>query len=81
MLTPPTNPNSNRWYDREHLEEDVSRSRAFRGPALHRARSEPEILSLYSTQTFEVLDSPAYREALANQDRMVEGQYRALPQQ
>ena len=27
----------------------------------------PKYLSLYSTETFEVLDSPAYRTALANQ--------------
>ena len=28
---------------------------------------DPKYLSLYSTETFEVLDSPAYRTALANQ--------------
>jgi hypothetical protein len=56
----------NRWYDREHLEE-----RAI--PGFLEARryvahdGNPKYLSLYSTETFEVLDSPAYRTALANQ--------------
>ena len=58
----------NRWYDREHLEERVAI------PGFMEARryvadegSMPKYLSLYSTETFEVLDSPAYRNALANQ--------------
>jgi hypothetical protein len=58
----------NRWYDREHLEERVAI------PGFIEARryvidegSMPKYLSLYSTETFEVLDSPAYRKALANQ--------------
>src|SRR6202034_814621 len=58
----------NRWYDREHLEERVAI------PGFIEARryvieegSMPKYLSLYSTETFEVLDSPAYRQALANQ--------------
>jgi hypothetical protein len=58
----------NRWYDREHLEERVAI------PGFIEARryvredgSLPKYFSLYSTETFEVLDSPAYRAALANQ--------------
>src|SRR5579863_10525660 len=58
----------NRWYDREHLEERVAI------PGFIEARryvaeesSMPKYLSLYSTETFEVLDSPAYRAALASQ--------------
>jgi hypothetical protein len=31
--------------------------------------AQPKYLSLYSTATFEVLDSPAYRTALANQTK------------
>jgi hypothetical protein len=58
----------NRWYDREHLEERVAiegfvearRYVAVEGPM-------PKYLSPYSTETFEVLDSPAYRKALASQ--------------
>ena len=34
---------------------------------MSRMTAEPKYLSLYSTETFEVLDSPAYRTALANQ--------------
>jgi hypothetical protein len=58
----------NRWYDREHLEERVAI------PGFIEARryvaiegSMPKYLSPYSTETFEVLDSPAYRKALASQ--------------
>ena len=57
----------NRWYDREHLEERVAI------PGFLEARryvvhdGKPKYLSLYSTATFDVLDSPAYRTALANQ--------------
>lgn len=58
----------NRWYDREHLEERV----AIEGFVEARRyvadeSSMPKYLSLYSTETFEVLDSAAYRKALANQ--------------
>lgn len=58
----------NRWYDREHLEERVAidgfiEARRY----VIDEGSTPKYLSLYSTETFEVLDSPAYRKALANQ--------------
>ena len=58
----------NRWYDREHLEERVAIEgfvEARRYVAIE--GSMPKYLSPYSTKTFEVLDSPAYRKALANQ--------------
>src|ERR1700731_3097255 len=58
----------NRWYDREHLEERVAIDgfiEARRYVAIE--GSMPKYLSPYSTETFEVLDSPAYRKALANQ--------------
>src|ERR1700755_790366 len=57
----------NRWYDREHLEERVAIEGFIeaRRYVAHEARAK--YLSLYSTETFEVLDSPAYRTALANQ--------------
>ena len=58
----------NRWYDREHLEERVAIDGLPRSAALCRAcTASPKYLCLYSTETFEVLDSPAYRTALANQ--------------
>jgi hypothetical protein len=58
----------NRWYDREHLEERVAiegfiEARRY----VSEEGSMPKYLSLYSTETFEVLDSPAYRAALASQ--------------
>ena len=58
----------NRWYDREHLEERVAiegfiEARRY----IAEEGSMPKYLSLYSTETFEGLDSPAYRTALANQ--------------
>src|ERR1700704_5942995 len=46
----------NLWYDGEHLEE--------RRYVAHAA--SPKYLCLYSTETFAVLDSPAYRTVLAN---------------
>jgi hypothetical protein len=58
----------NRWYDREHLEERVAIDgfiEARRYIAIE--GSMPKYLSPYSTETFEVLDSPAYRKALASQ--------------
>jgi hypothetical protein len=67
----------NRWYDREHLEERVAidgflearRYVAHSGVALRAmpdTRVPPKYLCLYSTAELNVLDSPAYRKALAN---------------
>jgi hypothetical protein len=60
-------PEFNRWYDREHLEERVAIEGFVEARRYIAHAASPKYLSLYSTQTFEVLDSPAYREALANQ--------------
>jgi hypothetical protein len=57
----------NRWYDREHLEERVAIDGFLEARRYIAHQASPKYLSLYSTQTFEVLDSPAYRTALANQ--------------
>src|SRR5215207_8364212 len=57
----------NRWYDREHLEERVAIEGFVEARRYVAHDSNPKYLSLYSTETFEVLDSPAYRTALANQ--------------
>jgi hypothetical protein len=57
----------NRWYDREHLEERVAIEGFIEARRYVADESSmPKYLSLYSTETFEVLDSPAYRAALAN---------------
>lgn len=57
----------NRWYDREHLEERVAIEGFLEARRYVAYDGKPKYLSLYSTATFEVLDSPAYRTALANQ--------------
>ncbi|WP_213288485.1 DUF4286 family protein [Bradyrhizobium sp. sGM-13] len=57
----------NRWYDREHLEERVAIDGFLEARRYVAHDGNPKYLSLYSTKTFEVLDSPAYRAALANQ--------------
>ena len=57
----------NRWYDREHLEERVAIPGFLEARRYVAHDGNPKYLSLYSTETFEVLDSPAYRSALANQ--------------
>ena len=57
----------NRWYDREHLEERVAIPGFVEARRYVAEEASPAYLSLYSTETFEVLDSPAYRKALASQ--------------
>jgi hypothetical protein len=57
----------NRWYDREHLEERVAIDGFLEARRYVAHEGKPKYLSLYSTATLEVLDSPAYRTALANQ--------------
>jgi hypothetical protein len=57
----------NRWYDREHLEERVAIEGFVEARRYVAHAASPKYLSLYSTLSFEVLDSPAYRTALANQ--------------
>jgi hypothetical protein len=57
----------NRWYDREHLEERVAIEGFLEARRYVAHEGNPKYLSLYSTETFEVLDSAPYRTALANQ--------------
>ncbi|WLB56193.1 DUF4286 family protein [Bradyrhizobium japonicum] len=57
----------NRWYDREHLEERVAIEGFLEARRYVAHAANPKYLSLYSTATLEVLDSPAYRARLANQ--------------
>ncbi|UPK05984.1 DUF4286 family protein [Bradyrhizobium sp. 170] len=57
----------NRWYDREHLEERVAIDGFLEARRYVAHDGNPKYLSLYSTEAFEVLDSPAYRAALSNQ--------------
>ena len=57
----------NRWYDREHLEERVAIEGFLEARRYIAHQGAPKYLSLYSTETFEALDSATYRTALANQ--------------
>jgi hypothetical protein len=57
----------NRWYDREHLEERVAIEGFLEARRYIAHAASPKYLSLYSTETFEVLDGAAYRAALARQ--------------
>lgn len=57
----------NRWYDREHLEERVAIDGFLEARRYVAHAANPKYLSLYSTETVGVLDSPAYRARLADQ--------------
>ena len=56
----------NRWYDREHLAERVAIEGFVEARRYVAVDAAPKYLALYSTQSFDVLSSPAYRAALAN---------------
>jgi hypothetical protein len=56
----------NRWYDREHLIERVAIDGFLEARRYVAHQGSPKYLCLYSTETFEVLDSPAYRIVLMN---------------
>ena len=60
-------PEFNRWYDREHLEERVAMPGFLEARRYVAVDGNPKYLSLYSTETIEVLGSPFYLNALANQ--------------
>jgi hypothetical protein len=59
-------PDFNRWYDREHLEERVAIEGFLEARRYIAHTGNPKYLFLYSTKTIDVLDSPAYRARLAN---------------
>ena len=54
----------NRWYDREHLIERGAIDGFLEARRYVAHQGSPKYLCLYSTETFEVLDSVAYRKAL-----------------
>jgi hypothetical protein len=57
----------NHWYDREHLAERVAIPGFVEARRYVAVDAAPKYLGLYSTENFDVLDSDAYRTALANQ--------------
>src|ERR1700686_2771728 len=65
-LDPPDEAEFNRWYDREHLLERVAIDGFLEARRYIAHQGSPKYLCLYSTRTFDVLDSPAYRAALTN---------------
>ena len=65
-IDPSDETNFNRWYDREHLEERVAIDAFLEARRYIAHQGAPKYLCLYSTETFDVLDSAAYRAALAN---------------
>ncbi len=56
----------NRWYDREHLEERVAIEGFIEARRYVSEDGAPKYLFLYSTETIDVLNSPAYKARLAN---------------
>ncbi len=56
----------NLWYDGEHLQERVAIDGFLEARRYVAHAASPKYLCLYSTETFAVLDSPAYRTVLAN---------------
>jgi len=59
-------PDFNRWYDREHLEERVTIDGFLEARRYVAHTGSPKYLFLYSTKSIDVLDSPAYRARLNN---------------
>ena len=57
----------NNWSDREHLPERVGIPGFVDARRFVSTVNANSYLSLYQTETFEILDSAAYRQALANQ--------------
>jgi hypothetical protein len=65
-IDPPDEAEFNRWYDREHLLERVAIDGFLEARRYIAHAGSPKYLCLYSTATFEVLDSPTYRTVLMN---------------
>jgi hypothetical protein len=59
-------PDFNRWYDREHLEERVAIEGFLEARRYIAHTGNPKYLFLYSTKAIDVLDSPPYRARLAD---------------
>ena len=57
----------NRWYDKEHLAERVAIEGFLEARRYVAIAAELKYIALYTTDTFEVLNGPAYRTVLQNQ--------------
>jgi hypothetical protein len=66
-VDPADEPDFNLWYDREHLAERVDIDGFLEARRWLADKAPTKYFCTYSTDRFEALDSPAYREVLANQ--------------
>ena len=66
-IAPEMDADFHRWYDREHFPERVAIEGFLEARRYVAVAGQPKYLHLYTTKTFDVLDSPAYRLALNNQ--------------
>lgn len=66
-IDPDHEPDFNRWYDKEHLAERVAIPGFLEARRYVAHRAPVKYLALYTTETFDVLSSPAYRERVAHQ--------------
>lgn len=57
----------NSWYDKEHLVERVAIEGFQEARRYVAVSADPKYFNLYTTRTFDVLDSPAYRAVLQRQ--------------
>ena len=56
-----------RWYDQQHFRERVAIDGFLEARRYVAVEGQPKYLHVYTTETFEDLDSPAYRKVLQNQ--------------
>src|SRR2546423_7182328 len=54
----------NQWYDKEHIIERVSIPGFLEARRYVAVAAEPKYLNFYTTETLEVLNSPAYLQVL-----------------
>lgn len=66
-VDPASEADFNLWYDREHLAERVGIAGFVEARRWIADEAPTKYFCTYSTDTFETLDGPAYRAALANQ--------------
>jgi hypothetical protein len=66
-VDPADEPDFNLWYDREHLAERVGIEGFLEARRWIADKAPTKYFCTYSTDTFEALNSPAYRKVLANQ--------------
>jgi hypothetical protein len=59
----------NAWYDREHMDERVAIAGFVSARRLLRVGDGRKYLALYRTESLDVFESPAYRNAFANQTK------------